>query len=116
MPKLEDDLRIADRKAIHVTDPPSKDERVVVKAEVGSVQEDDFSYLRTLVGGWIGDESHTNGLGRALHDLGEVPEALNRGEALRLHDEFGLKVSDLVQRGCISIGCRSRDITFAAMT
>src|SRR5262249_48933823 len=116
MPKLEDDLRIADREAIHVTNAPSKDESVVVKAEVGSVQEDDFSYLRTLVCCGIGDESHTNGLGRALHDLAEVPEVLKRREALGLQDEFGFKVGDLVQLGAINIGCRSRDIPFPVMT
>ena len=107
---LEDDLRVAGRKAVDVGDAAAQDERVVVEAEVRRVEEEDLAHLGPLAGLGVGDEADAGARRGALHQRAELPEAVDRGEAVRLQDQLGLEVGDLVERRAVGVafGIRRR--------
>ena len=58
MAELEDDFRIADRKAVDVSNAPPQNEGVVVEAEVRRIHEDDLANIRAAADFGIGDEAN----------------------------------------------------------
>ncbi len=64
--ELEDDLGIANGKAVDIGDAPSQNECVVVEAEVGSVAKNDLADLGPQAGLAVLYETNTHLLRRAL--------------------------------------------------
>src|SRR5260370_28746959 len=103
MPELEDDLGIAHGKTVHVADAPPQDEGVVIKTRIRSVDKNNLPDFRPAAGLRIVCEPSFQILGRALHQLAEVTKALNRGEAVGLQDELGLKVLKSIERMTVRV-------------
>ena len=106
MTELEHDLRLADRKPVLVPDASAQDEGVIVKAEVRSVDEQDFADLNRRVLARADRERHVVLIGRLSQDLREVEEALARSEAVWFENELAAQVLKLVKRQAIGIAAR----------
>src|SRR5262249_24467890 len=94
--KLEGDFRIAHREAIHVAEPPPQNERVMIKPQVGGISERDFSDAGSPVDVVVGNVPDVEPFRRAAHQFLEIPEAVDRGEAVRLQNEFRFEVTDAI--------------------
>src|SRR6516162_1804737 len=105
MTELKHDFRIAHREAVDIGDAPPQDKGVVVKTKIRSVAESDFSDIRPQPGLRVGDKANTRLLGRALHELAEITEALYRREAIGLQDELGFEVLDYVVGMAVGVSC-----------
>src|SRR5688572_14177355 len=84
VPKLEDDLRIPDRKAILIRYTPPQNKSVVVEAEVGCIDEEDFTDLERLLLKTLRREFYAALLSRLLYDVAEREETFARVEVIRL--------------------------------
>src|SRR5260370_1362836 len=103
MAKLEDDLGIAHREAVHIADAPPQDESVVIKTIIRRVGENDFPDLRPAAGLRVVHEPDFQTFRGALHQLAEVTKALNRSEAVRLQDQLGFQVLKLIERVTVGV-------------
>src|SRR5215470_11135042 len=110
MPKLEDDLGVAHREAVHVADAPSQDESMVIKPIIRRVGENDFPDLRPAASLRVLGEPDSQAFGGALHKLAKVTKALNRGKTVRLQYELGFQVLNLIER--ITVGIRGGSSLF----
>jgi hypothetical protein len=103
VPKLEDDLGIADRKPVDVVGPLAEDEGVVVEAKVGRIEEENFPDTRLLVLEGLAGEVDVGLLRGPLHQPGELVEAVDRREAVALEDELGFDVLNVVERVAVAV-------------
>jgi hypothetical protein len=104
MAELENHFGVSGGETIDVGDPATKDEGVVVEAEIRSVAEDDFADFGAPLGIGIGDEADANLFGGLLYDRAEIAEALDGGETVRLENQLCLEVGDLVEGSSIDVG------------
>jgi hypothetical protein len=101
VPELEDELRIARRKAVLVRDAAPQDERVVVEPEVGGIEEENLANLERFIGEAPGQDLDAALLGRTAHDSSEGEEALPGCEAVWLQNELALEIMDVVERKAV---------------
>src|SRR5262249_44136163 len=106
MPELEHDLRVPHGEAVLVGDTAPQDEGVVVEAEVRRVQEEDLANLQRRIDEVLAGELDLGCHRRPAHDLGEIEEALARGEMVRPQDELALEVLNLVEREAVGVLAR----------
>ncbi len=90
--ELKDHFRIAHGEAINVGYAPPQNEGVVCIGGVRRVEENDFSDIGPQANLWVGDKPDSEFFRRALHELAEVAETVDRGEAVGLQDDFGFEV------------------------
>src|SRR6516162_6340525 len=95
--KLQGDFRIAYGEAVNISDASPKDEGVAIEPHVGSVPEGDFPDTRPRIDAGVGDVPHIESLRCSAHELGEMTEAVDRGEAIGLQDQLGFEIMDLIQ-------------------
>ena len=105
---LEQDFGIADGKAIYIKaiyigDTPAENKRIVVRAELGCVAENDLPDLWSQLSLTVRDKTNSDLLRRTLHDLAEVAEGLNRRETIRLEDELGFQILHPIQGRTVGI-------------
>src|SRR5215831_10980390 len=103
MPELENDLRVPNGEAIHITHASAQDKGVVVEAAIGSVNEDDLSDFRPASGLRIVTEANFLGFCGSLYELAEIAETFHRRKAIGLQDELGFQVLDYIKRMAIRI-------------
>ena len=96
MAKLEDDFRVAHRKAIDVVDAPAQNEGVVVKPKVLGIHEQDFPNLGSQTFKILRRVPDARRLGRATHDLAKIAKILDRSEALSLENDFAFEIMNVI--------------------
>ena len=104
MAELENNLRVARKKAVLVRDAPAQDERVVVEFVVLSIHEKHFPDLRLQALEALGGKTNVGTLRGPLHDLGEVVKALDRGKPVALQDDLAFKVLNVIEGMAVAVG------------
>src|SRR5215469_329855 len=101
---FEDNFGIANGKAVDIGDTPAKDERIVIKTEIGGIAKGDFTNFRPALRIGIGDETNTGFLCYLLHSFAEVAESLDRSKVLGLQDELSFEISNVVEGSAVRVG------------
>src|SRR6516165_2915142 len=79
---------------------------MVIEAEIKSISERDFAYLRPAVSIGIGNKPHADLLRRLLDNLAEVPKTLDRGKAVWFENQLRFKIVHFIERRAVCIRCR----------
>src|SRR5690349_1079370 len=84
VPELEDDLRVTDRKAIVIRNPPPENKGIVVESEVGGIDEEDLTDLQRFFFVPFRRESYTGLFGGFFNDITEREQTFARDKVIGL--------------------------------
>src|SRR5687767_6148756 len=106
MAKLEDNLRISNRKAVLIENAPAQDERIPVKPEVGCIDEEHFADPNRILFRSPWRELDAVLPGGLCQQRREVEQALSRHEVIRPEHEFAGEISNFIERQAVGVGPR----------